>query len=78
MPGLYEERSSSGKSELERGSPGITLSPAPQDSDGGEKGAKAGVIRSSRHDSATLLMSASSVFIPLRDSGNGKQTWYLP
>jgi hypothetical protein len=34
MPGLYEERSSSGKSGLERGSPGITLSPAPQDSEG--------------------------------------------
>lgn len=34
MPGLYEERSPSGRSGLERGSPGITLSPAPQDSRG--------------------------------------------
>lgn len=45
---LYEGRSPSGRSGLERGSPGITLSPAPQDSEG--KGAKAGASGSSQHE----------------------------
>lgn len=58
MIGLYEERSPSGRSGLERGRPGITVSPAPQDSEE-KKGAKAGASRSSQQEPLKALAPAT-------------------